>query len=256
VSESRKDGDEANIYRFTLEAGTFVCNGSNYKVERRSFPYYVVSAGPRRFQIAFEDMSANRTLTFGYDGSDKLSIEEGRAPSDCGWSLDSGAWVRTEQISGAAPAEVRALPRLPSASSEKLQARLGDDTKGPKGSVRARAFAWVKKIGFSKAEPDEKFGQLSVEVRNESDEPIDFELAHASDDEMVSFSCETGSESGGVGSCERPHFGDETPKGLIPPGKKISFNYCRKFEKEAAGCKARIDMRSVGGGMVEVDLGK
>ncbi len=256
LEREKDDPGEAKVYQFSLEPGTLVCNGSNHSIERRTYDYYVVEASPRRFRIAFEETSANRTLTFGYDEAGKLSVEEGHAPGDCHWSLRGGTWVQTEALSGAAPTELRALPKPAKPSSDKISVGLAEDASGKAGAIRARAFSWKKKIGFSEADEDEKFGQLSIEVRNDGQDAIDFELAHPDADEMISFSCQTGGETGDVGSCERPHFGDQTVNGLIPAGRKMSFNHCRKFEKDSSGCKALIDLRTIGGGIAEVDLGK
>lgn len=254
--EDKDDKDATKIYRFSLEAGTFACNGSNYKVERKSFQYFVVSASTKRFTIGFDSMSARRTLTFSYDGNDKVSLDEGVAPGECRWSLESGSWERTEKAEGAAPTEVRPIAKSPSPSKEKVAVKLSEDAEAPKGAVRGRSFSWTKAIGFAKAEKDEKFGQFRFEVRNSGDESIDFELSYTSCEDIVSFRCETGSDSGDASACERPHFGDETPNGLLVGGKKATINCCRKFDKDAKDCHAKVDMRALGGGVADIDLGK
>jgi len=134
--------------------------------------------------------------------------------------------------------------------------KLGEEATGTKGTAMVRSFSWQKKIGFSEAGEDEKFGQLKLEIRNTTEEAIDFELAYQKCEDLVSFTCESGSESGNARACERPHFSDETPNGILGEGKKVKMHCCGKFEKEAKGCHAKIDMRAIGGGVADVDLGK
>jgi hypothetical protein len=258
IRKSKKNDAKIHWIKLLPDNG-FHCNGSNYSKEVRRLKYYVSEATDSGFTMYFEDASSARNLVFEYEEEGDrtvLTFIEGKAPSDCGWSLSEGSFLRTKVKKGNAPTHKPAPSLDFEATGESVEVKSGANVEGPRGSLRVKKFRFMRKIGWSKADEGEQIGQIGVEVVAKKSAALDMEAFYSDgcDDFYTEWSCDEGGNSGDIGSCNQPHWGSKFDGGIIASGRKAKFNCCYTFEKPSKGCKVTIDGRAFGLGDVVVEL--